>query len=107
MRSRTLEKKRKEKNGKEKNKLFDKEFNEFWEIYNLKVAKQDALKAFKTLRRGYKKKKAVEFKTIKEAVMGYANHLKNEPWKKQMYPATFLRNERWKDFIGVKHEPPL
>lgn len=96
-------KKSKEKESKNiSDDILEKEFNEFWEIYNLKVAKQDALKAFKALRR-----KGVSFKTIKEAMRGYANHLKNEPWKKQMHPATFLRNERWKDFIGVTHEPPL
>lgn len=79
-----------------------KEFDEFWEIYNLKTAKKDAIKAFLALRR-----KGVDFKTIKEAVKGYAAHLKNEAWKKQKYPAGFLRNEFWKDFIGVTHEPEL
>lgn len=97
-----IEKNRIEKIREEENKKYEKEFNEFLKIYNLNAAPKDAFKAFKALRR-----KGIVFKTIKEAVKGYANHLKNEPWKKQMYPATFLRSERWKDFIGVKHEEPL
>lgn len=96
------EKKRREEKRKEENIMLEKEFKIFWEIYGVRVAKPDALKAFKALRR-----KGVEFKTIKEAIKGYANHLKNETWKKQMYPASFLRSERWKDFIGVTHEPSL
>ena len=88
------------------NKNTEKEFDVFWNIYNLKIAKKDALNAFKSLRG-----KDISFDTIKEAVKGYANHLKNERDggfdKKQMYPATFLRNEKWNDFIGVKYEPPL
>jgi len=91
-----------EKQQNEEEELFKKEFDEFYDIYDLKVAPDDALKAFKALRR-----KGVTFKTIMEAVKGYSNHLKNEPWKKQMYPATFLRSNRWKDFVGVKYESPL
>ena len=103
----TIEKNNIKQNSKEKNNIqYEKEFDVFWDIYNFKVAKKDAFNAFKELR-----KKDVSFKTIKEAVKGYANHLKNERDggfdKKQMYPATFLRNEKWNDFIGVKYEPPL
>jgi len=100
-------KNKKEKNNKEdNNKKYAKEFDVFWDIYNLKTAKQDALKAFNALRRT-----GVDFETIREAVKGYANHLKSEHQngfdKKQKYPAGFLRNEFWKDFIGVKYEAPL
>ena len=91
-----------EKPQNEEEKLFKKEFDEFMDAYDMKVAPDDAFKAFKALRR-----KGVEFKTIMEAVKGYSNHLKNERWKKQMYPATFLRSNRWKDFVGVKYEPEL
>ena len=98
---------KKEQNNKEKNNTqYEKDFDVFWNIYDFKVAKKDALNAFCALRR-----KDVSFETIKEAVKGYANHLKNEREggfdKKQKYPAGFLKNEFWNDFIGVKYEPPL
>jgi len=83
-------------------KIYKKEFDIFMKIYDLNVAGEDAFKAFKALRR-----KGITFQTIKDAVKGYANHLKVETWKKQMYPASFLRNEKWKDFIGVEHKPSL
>jgi len=99
-------KRREEKNREENINIYIEEFNEFWEIYNLKIAKQDAEKAFKALR-----KKDIEFQIIKNAVKGYANHLYNEKQKgfdkQQMYPATFLRNEKWKDFVGVKRKTSL
>jgi len=102
----TEQNKTKQNSKEENNTQYEKEFNVFWDIYNFKVAKKDAFNAFKELCR-----KDVSFETIKEAVKGYANHLKNEREggfdKKQMYPATFLRNEKWNDFIGVKYEPPL
>jgi len=96
--SRKLKEGSKEKEEKE----YIKEFDIFWKIYNLKVAKEDAFNAFKALRRT-----GVTFETIKAAVKGYANHLKIETWKKQMYPASFLRKEKWKDFVGVEHKPSL
>jgi len=100
-----LDKIRKDKNRKEN--TYIKEFNQFWNTYNVKTAKQDAFNAFKALRR-----KKVEFEKIMEAVKGYKNHLKNEKIhnnfdKKPKFPAGFLRNEYWKDFIGVEYRPPM
>jgi len=94
-------------NNKLNNKTYIDEFSQFWNYYNLKVAKKDALKAFKTLRR-----KGETFDIIMEAAKGYFNHLKNEKVhsnfeKAMMYPATFLRNEKYKDFMGVKYSPPM
>lgn len=95
------------KNNKLNNNTYTEEFSQFWDYYNLKVAKQDALKAYKALRR-----KGETFDNIMDAAKGYFNHLKNEKIhnnfeKNQMYPATFLRNEKFKDFIGVKYRPPM
>lgn len=86
---------------------YTEEFSQFWDYYNFKVAKQDALKAYKALRR-----KGETFDNIMDAAKGYFNHLKNEKIhnnfeKNQMYPATFLRNGKFKDFIGVKYRPPM
>ena len=85
----------------------EKEFIQFWNYYNYKVAKKDAIKAFTALRR-----KDVAFNEIMEAAKGYFNHLKNEKMhsnfeKAMMYPATFLRNEKWKDFLGITYKPPM
>ncbi|GAF68465.1 unnamed protein product [marine sediment metagenome] len=86
---------------------YTEEFSQFWKLYDMKVAKQDALKAFIALRR-----RPVFLSDIMASIMGYHNHLKNEKIhnnfeKRKMYPATFLRNNKWKDFIGVEYEPPL
>lgn len=94
-------------NNKLNNKTYTEEFSQFWEYYNFKVAKKDALKAFRALRR-----KGEAFDNIMGAAKGYFNHLKNEKVhsnfeKAMMYPATFLRNEKYKDFIGVKYSPPM
>jgi len=94
-------------NNKIDNNTYTDEFSQFWDYYNFKVAKKDALKAFKALRR-----KGETFDTIMEAAKGYFNHLKNEKVhsnfeKAMMYPATFLRNEKYKDFIGVTYKPPM
>ena len=86
---------------------YTEEFSLFWEYYNYKVAKKDVLKAYMALR-----KKNVTHEEIMEAAKGYFNHLRNEKVhsnfeKAMLYPATFLRSERWKDFIGVTYKPPM
>ena len=94
-------------NNKINNNTYTEEFSQFWDYYNFKIAKQDTLKAFKALRR-----KGVTQEQVMEAAKGYFNHLKNEKVhsnfeKSMMYPATFLRNDKWKDFIGVTYNPPM
>jgi hypothetical protein len=82
----------------------DKEFALFWELYPIHVAKQDALKAFKALRR-----KGITWPEIESATMGYRTVLKRKETPKDyvQYPATFLRNEKWKDYLGIKDRPSL
>jgi len=94
-------------NNKLNNNTYIDEFSQFWNYYNFKVAKQDTLKAFKALRR-----KGTTLNEIMDAAKGYFNHLKNEKVhnnfeKSQKYPAGFLRNNYWKDFIGVVYKPPM
>ena len=94
-------------NNKVEDNTYTEEFSQFYEYYNYKVAKKDALKAYTALRR-----KKVPHEQIMEAAKGYFNHLRNEEihsnFKKAMlYPATFLRSERWKDFLGVTYKPPM
>ena len=89
----------------------EKHFNAFWESYPHKMAKQDAFKAFKVLI----KKEGIEI--IASATNGYNGHLKAQRVKKGidmkeqmdyiMYPASFLRKEKWRDFIGVVYKPKL
>jgi hypothetical protein len=79
------------------------EFDKFWTAYPKKVAKQDALKAYAALR------KSISLADIASALNGYNAVIKREQKdaKYIMYPATFLRNEKWKDFVGVTYKPPL
>jgi len=96
--------------GKEKKlteEQLKKEFGEFWDYYDYKIIRQDAFKAFKALRR-----KGVEFETIMKATKGYLGFLKqrrvHENFEQQKkYPAGFLRNEYWKDYIDFKYRPPM
>lgn len=86
--------------------LIEDEFKKFWEWYPIHISKIDAKKAFKALR------KKTSFTEITEALRGYANYLKKQRIKKNfdqtpMYPATFLRSERWRDFIGITYKPEL
>jgi hypothetical protein len=79
------------------------EFASFWEAYPKKVAKDDAFDAFKALR------KKVPLTDIVSALNGYSAVIKREqkPMEFIMYPASFLRKNKWKDFVGVKYTPPL
>lgn len=80
----------------------EKEFAEFWETYPKKVAKQDALKAYRALRR------KTSMADIAGALNGYNSIIRQKGTDLQyvMHPATFLRNEKWRDFVG-QDKPPL
>jgi hypothetical protein len=85
---------------------YQKEFEGFWESYPEKKQKQDALKAFMVLRR------SVHLEEIARAFNGYMDFLKAKRVKENfeqrpMYPATFLRNERWRDYIDFKYSAKL
>ncbi|MEE9510407.1 MAG: phage replisome organizer N-terminal domain-containing protein [Candidatus Bathyarchaeia archaeon] len=93
--------------NKVEDNTYTEEFSFFWDYYNNKVAKKDALKAYTTLMR-----MGETHERIMNAAKGYFNHLRNEKVysnfeKAMMYPATFLRNEKYKDFLGVKYNPPM
>jgi uncharacterized protein YdaU (DUF1376 family) len=82
------------------------EFSQFWESYPEKQKKTDALKAFEILRRTEK------LETIAAAFNGYMDFLKHKRIKENfeqrpMYAATFLRNERWKEYVGFTYKAPL
>jgi uncharacterized protein YdaU (DUF1376 family) len=83
------------------------EFIGFWDAYPEKKKKKDAFKAFKVLRH-----KGVPIETIAAAFNGYMDFLKTKRVKdhfeqRPMYAATFLRGDRWKEYIGEKYTPPL
>lgn len=96
-------------NGEE----IDKSFQAFWTAYPKKVHKDDAREAFRTLRLGRKGKAApVGDAEIAAAIEGYCNLLKKqakdrgrelkEHLEYAMNPATFLRKNRWRDYVGIK-----
>ena len=69
-------------------------FDEFWQAYPKKVAKKDALKAWK----GIKVSDALK----DEIINGVNGWKESKQWCKDdgqfiPYPATFLRQELWKD----------
>jgi len=88
-----------------------KHFDAFYEAYPRKIAKDDAFIAFKALI------KTIPVETIASAVNGYNNFLKtkmqneNKEFKEiidyVLYPASFLRKNKWKDYIDFKYEPRL
>jgi hypothetical protein len=71
-------------------------FDRFWKEYPKKVQKQDAIKAFTTL---IKNKEPVE--EIIKATINYNNHCRDKHTEEQFvkFPATFLRNDRWRDWL--------
>jgi len=82
------------------------EFELFYTNYPRHIAKKDAELAFNALR------KKVDFRTIEKATMGYIAFLKqkhvNENFEQSpMYPASFLRKEKWKDYVDFSYKPPL
>jgi hypothetical protein len=80
------------------------EFDLFWEAYPKHVHKQDALKAFVALR----KKDSLE--NIAQATNGYNAYLKKqgiEDPKYVLHPATFLRSDKYRDYIGIEYKPSL
>jgi len=82
------------------------EFELFYTNYPRHIARKDAELAFNALR------KKVDFRTIEKATMGYIAVLKqkrvNENFEQSpMYPASFLRKEKWKDYVDFSYKPPL
>lgn len=85
----------------------DTEFSLFWESYPRKIGKAGAIKAFRALRR-----KKIPLEQIALGFNGYVDFLKYQKVYKKfdqeiMYPATFLRNDRWKEYIEFKYRAPL
>lgn len=86
--------------------LFEQKFDEFWKAYPKKVAKDYAKKKFMILaRKG-------ELANVAKAFSGYMDYLKYQRLEKNfeqevMNPATFLMENRWKDYINFKYKPRL
>ena len=88
------------------NKNYDKAFEEFWEAYPNKTAKQYAKEKFMILmRKG-------ELDNIYKAFNGYMGFLKHKRVSENfeqavMNPATFLNKDRWRDYIDFKYKARL
>lgn len=79
----------------EKNKLLDEQFEEFWNLYDLKRNKVEAKAAFK----GALKK--TEFEKMINAVGAYNNFCRVTNINKK-YPQGWLNDERWDDDNSIK-----
>ena len=85
------------------NKEYKESFNEFWNIYPKKVAKQDAQKAWDKLK--------PDDEMVDEIIAGVAWLRKSPQWTEKdgkfiPNPATFLNGGRWNDETEVKFKNP-
>ncbi|HIW33501.1 MAG TPA: replication protein [Candidatus Paenibacillus intestinavium] len=76
-------------------------FDSFWKIYPRKAAKKDAESAFKALIRT-----KIPLSDIMKATTNYATSCKGTEQEYIKLPATFLRKERWKDYLEVSPSAP-
>jgi hypothetical protein len=105
----TIQKKvrKEEEERKEKTVFWDEEFKRFWKAYDYPMNKVDAKNAYFALKR-----KDIAETEIAKALNGYHNFLKDK-WlnqdfqQRKMYPATFLRSDRWRQYIGFKYKARL
>lgn len=81
-----------------KEKEINKLFYEFWGIYDNKVGKSEAIKAFFKL-------KADDMKRCIEKTPAWILHIESEPWRKKPYPSTYINQKRWED--ELKTSPKL
>lgn len=96
---------------KEKESLWNKSFEDFWKTYKEPKEhvgnKQEAKEAFFTLMR-----KGVELKDIARGTHGYLDMLKykrvHEDFNQaKKHAVTFLRKDRWREFIDFKYEAEM
>lgn len=92
-------KKEKEKKGQKKDTTpFPHRFDEFWSKYPKKVSKTDAVKAWNKLI-----KQAANLDDVLSAVDNYIADIEHRGTAKEYikYPASFLNDERWKDYLSI------
>ena len=99
-------KKKKEEEKTINNGQTEIEFSEFWGSYPLHLKKQDSLKAFKALRN------KIPLEKIAKATNGYNDYLKHKRVdegfdQKPMHPTTFLRENRWEDYVDYEYKARL
>src|SRR5262249_55594530 len=70
-------------------------FDEFWEIYPRKVAKQAAIRMYK------RALKLTTPATILSAATRYARERSGKDIEFTKHPATWLNGERWQDYTSV------
>lgn len=92
------------KKGKERESKVNNpppQFDEFWSIYPRKMSKADAVSAWKAL---LKNKESID--DILKATKNYAKECEGKETQFVKHPATFLRKERWKDYLSPSRESP-
>lgn len=77
-------------------------FNQFWSVYPRKVAKQNAIRAWKKLRPD---------EALTRQILNAVERFRLDPqWSKDNgqfipYPATFLNGRRWEDLLSAQSPP--
>ena len=79
-----------------KKSSYTPQFNEFWSVYPRKISKTDAAKAWNTLI-----KSGTSIDEIIKATRNYATECQGKEMKFIKHAATFLKNDRWKDYLEV------
>jgi len=82
--------------NKEKKEIYTPQFDEFWSVYPRKVSKTDAAKAWNTLI-----KSGTSIDEIITATRNYATECQGKEMQFIKHAATFLKNDRWKDYLEV------
>lgn len=72
----------------------------FWELYNNKVGRSEAEKAWKKL--SFKEATECIEKTPK-----WIEHLSKDQWRKKPYPSTYINQKRWQDEIIQNVAQPI
>lgn len=88
------EKEKEEYKEEEKEKPMVTKFIEFWTLYPRKVKKKDAESAFKSLIRA-----KTDVNDLMTATTNYVQAVKDKEQEYIMHPTTFLRKDRWKDYL--------
>ncbi|WP_158560671.1 Lin1244/Lin1753 domain-containing protein [Paenibacillus contaminans] len=86
--------KSKRKENKDKTNTLSPQFEEFWNVYPKRASRVDAEKAWAAL-----EKAKAPIDEIIQAARDYAEECTGKEKQFIKYPATFLRNDRWKDHV--------
>lgn len=86
--------------NKNKKKIYNHQFEDFWKLYPRKMGKQDALKTFTSLLQ-----QGESFETIMSCTENYIKELQSNRTEEKYikHATTFLRSNRYLDYLSVNN----